>query len=142
MNEQDFSRRLVIVVRKDLEGWQVANTIAHISAYVGNKLKDSFGTGETFIFSDDVEIPRNSQYPMIIKAAENAEQVKEVFDLARQEGLLSIAFIREMIDSTSDEEIETILKNKTYDEAELLGFGVFGENEQIKSLTKKFSLWK
>lgn len=142
MTEQDFSQRLVIVVRKDIEGWQVANTIAHISAYTGNKLKDSFGTGESFAFSDGVEIPRNSQYPMIIKAAENAEQVKEAFDLARQEGLLSIAFIREMIESTSDEEIETILESKTYADAELLGFGVFGENEHIKALTKKFSLWK
>jgi len=142
MTEQDFSRRLVIVVRKDLEGWQIANTIAHISAYIGNKLKDSFGTGESFTFTDGVEIPRNSQYPMIIKAAENAEQVKEAFDLARQEGLLSIGFIREMIDCKGDEQIETILKSKTYSDAELLGFGVFGENEQIKSLTKKFSLWK
>lgn len=142
MTEQDFSSRLVIVVRKDLEGWQVANTIAHISSYVGNKLKDSFGTGESFAFSDGIEIPRNSQYPMIIKAAESAEQVKEIFDLAREKGLLCIGFIREMIDSTSDEEIENILKSKTYNDVELLGFGVFGENEQIKSLTKKFSLWK
>lgn len=142
MTEQDFSQRLVIVVRKDIEGWQVANTIAHISAYIGNKLKDSFGTGESFTFSDGIEIPRNSQYPMIIKAAENAVQTKESFDQVRQEGLLTIGFIREMIDCKGDEQIETILKSKAYGDAELLGFGVFGENEQIKSLTKKFSLWK
>lgn len=142
MTEQDFSRRLVIVVRKDIEGWQAANTIAHISAYVGNKLKDSFGTGDSFVLSDGGEIPRNSQYPMIIKAAENAEQVKDGFDQVREEGLLAIGFIREMIDSTSDEQIEAILKSKSYADVELLGFGVFGENEQIKSLTKKFSLWK
>lgn len=142
MTPQDFSQRLVIVVRKDIEGWQVANTIAHISAYVGNKLKDSFGTAESFVFADGKEIPRNSQYPMIIKAAETADQVKEVFDLTRQEGLLSIGFIREMIDCTGDAQIEAILKDKSYADAELLGFGVFGENEQIKSLTRKFSLWK
>jgi len=142
MTEQDFSQRLVIVVRKDIEGWQAANTIAHISAYIGNKLKDSFGTGESFVFSDGTQIPRNSQYPMIIKVSDNTEQLKDVFNQAREAGLPSIGFIREMIDSTSDEEIEAILKSKQYNDVELLGFGVFGENEQIKSLTKKFSLWK
>lgn len=35
-NSQDFSKKVIIVVRKDLEGWQIANTIAHISAYLGS----------------------------------------------------------------------------------------------------------
>lgn len=42
---QDFENRIVLVVRNDLEGWQIANTIAHMSAYLGNRLKDRFGIG-------------------------------------------------------------------------------------------------
>src|SRR5437763_12051262 len=35
---QDFTRKIVIVVNKELEQWQVLNTVAHISAFIGNKM--------------------------------------------------------------------------------------------------------
>ena len=38
---QDFENRIVLVVRGDIEGWQVANTVAHIGAYLGNRLEES-----------------------------------------------------------------------------------------------------
>ena len=47
-----------------------------------------------------------------------------------------------MIDTTVDQEIIDGLKNKTEAQTELLGIGIFGENEAVKTLTKKFSLWK
>lgn len=90
---QDFSKKIVIVVDKNLESWQVLNTVAHISAYLGNKMKVKFGTGDFF-------------------------------------------------ETTNDEEIVKILSNKTDDEIEYLGIGIFGENEQVNKLTKMFSFWK
>lgn len=141
MSEQDLSQRLVIVVRKDLEGWQVANAIAHIAAYMGHKLGDSFDTGEFFMTRDSKEFPRNSQYPMIIKAANSSESLHTVLEKAREQKLLHHAFIREMIDTTSDEEIEKILAAKTEAEIEILGIGIFGPHELVNSVVKKFSLW-
>jgi len=142
MTEQDFSKRLVIVVRKDLPGWQAANTIAHISAYIGKKLGDSFGTGEFFQTMDGKPFPRNSQYPFIIKRANSSEQLQNVLMKAREENLLHHAFIREMIETTDDAEIETILSAKTEDEIEMLGVGVFGEHDVVNAITKKFGLWE
>ncbi|KND49290.1 MAG: hypothetical protein AB203_02745 [Parcubacteria bacterium C7867-008] len=142
MKEQDFTKRLTIVVRSDLESWQVANAIAHISAYIGNKLEGDFDTGTYFTSVDNVTFPRNSQYPIIIKAASDTNVLKQAFDIVRAEGLLHIAFMREMIESSDDAEIERILKDKKCDDIELLGFGVFGENEKVKTLTKQFGLWK
>lgn len=141
MSEQDFSSRLVIVVRKDLEGWQVANTIAHVSAYIGSKL-ENFGTGEYFESMDGGKYPRNAQYPFIIKRANSSEQLKTVLEKARVENLLHHAFIREMIETTDDVEIETILKDKTEADIEILGVGVFGPHETINGITKKFGLWE
>ncbi|MFA7309767.1 MAG: DUF2000 family protein, partial [Candidatus Paceibacterota bacterium] len=62
-NVQDFKKRMVIIVRKDLPGWQVTNTIAHISACIGNTLGASLRTGEVFTTGDGAQYPRNSQYP-------------------------------------------------------------------------------
>ena len=141
MNAQDFTKRLTIVVRKDVEGWEAANTIAHISAYIGHEL-ESFGTGDTFDTKDGKKYPRNSQYPIIIKRANSSEQLHTVLTKAREGEVLHHAFIREMISTTDDSEIETILGAKNDEEVEILGIGVFGEHDEINTLTKKFGLWE
>ena len=141
MAEQDFSKRLVIIVRKDLPAWQAANTVAHISAYIGYKLGGSFGTGEFFVTADKKDFPRNSQYPFIIKKANSNEQLHNVLLQAREHKILYHAFIREMIETTDDIERENILDSKPESGVELLGLGVFGPHEEVNLLTKKFSLW-
>lgn len=67
---QDFTQRISIVVRKDIEPWQVTNTIGHIAAALGNRIGTDFLTGESFTTRDGVTIPRNSQYPIIVLSAD------------------------------------------------------------------------
>ncbi len=59
---QDFTKRFAIVLNKDLPSWQVLNTVAHISAYLGNKIEiqSPFDTGKYFITQDQKQHPRNS----------------------------------------------------------------------------------
>ncbi len=63
---QDFTKRISIVVDKNLPNWQVLNTVGHISAYFGNKLASEFGTGDYFVTKDGINLPRNTQYPIIV----------------------------------------------------------------------------
>ena len=138
---QDFSKKIAIVLRKDLENWQALNTTAHISAFLGNKIKDDFDSGEYFTTKDSKNHPRNSQYPIIVLAA-NPGQLMGLMENVRQSGLLYHGFIQEMIETTNDNEIVEILKDKNDSEIEYLGIGIFGDNNKVKELTKKFSLWK
>jgi len=138
---QDFTKRLSIVVRGDLPTWQALNAVAHISAYVGNKIGSSFGTEEYFVTQDNVNHPRNSQYPFIVLKA-SSDQMRGFIDDVRKSELLYLGFIREMIETTDDAEIEKILAKKIDADIEYLGIGVFGTHEEVKTLTKKFSLWK
>lgn len=140
--QQDFSRRAIIVVRKDLESWQIGNTIAHVGAYLGNKLWNSFATGERFTTKDAAAYPRNSQYPFIIKRANSSAQLRTLLEKARKAGVLHHAFVREMIDFADDAKLQEALGQKTDSEIELLGVGVFGSNDETSTLTKKFGLWE
>ena len=115
--------------------------VAHISAYVGNKLGSSFGTGAYFVTQDKMNHPRNSQYPFIVLKAD-AKQMNGFMNEVRKAKLFYHGFIREMIETTDDAEIERILAKKPDAEIEYLGIGVFGLHEAIKTLTKEFSLWK
>lgn len=139
--EQDFNNKIVLVIRKDLESWQVANTVAHISAFLGNKLADNFGTGDNFTTLDGRIHPRNSQYPIIIKRANSNEQLHNLMANVRKSNFLYHGFIREMLDHTSDTDLQADLGNKNDEEVEYLGIGVFGKNKELDKLTKKFGLW-
>lgn len=139
--EQDFSKRISIVIRGDLPLWQAMNVVAHIAAYIGNKMKEAFDTGEYFATSDGKLYPRNSQFPIIIFTANHSEIISLTGDV-KNSGLLYLSFIREMIETTNDNKLQTILKNKKDEELEYLGVGFFGKNEEVKALTKRFSLWK
>ncbi|MGH7141588.1 MAG: DUF2000 family protein [Minisyncoccia bacterium] len=142
MTTQDFSNKIVLVIRKDIGGWQCANTIAHIAAYVGNKLRDSFSTGDVFVTKDAMKYPRNSQYPIIIKRAGSSEQLKNFLEKVRASNLLYHAFIREMLDYTDDVELQNAINIKSDEHVELLGVGIFGPNVKIAALSKKFGLWE
>lgn len=139
--EQDFSKKIVIVINQDLENWRKANSISHVAAYIGNKLKGMFATGENFITQDGKEHPRNTQYPIIILTAKPG-QMTNFMRSVRESGLLYHGFIKEMIDTTDDKEIIELLKTKTDEEIEYLAIGLFGDNTEVDRLTKKYSLYK
>ena len=138
---QDFTRKMVIVVRKDLASWQSMNTVAHIAAYLSNKMREHFDTGEFFVTQDRHNHPRNTQYPIIVLSAKPG-QMPNLMAKVRASGLLYLGYIEEMIETTDDAEIEQILAQKTDAEIVYLGIGVFGPNEEVAALTKKYSLWK
>jgi hypothetical protein len=141
-NLQDFEHRIILVIRNDIEGWQAANAIAHISAYLGNQLQDRFGTGTFFSTKDKVNHPRNSQYPIIVKRAKSNEQLQNLMQKVREANVLYHGFIREMIDYTDDSDLQKSLEKKNDGEIEYLGIGVFGPNDIVNTLTKKFGLWE
>lgn len=139
---QDFSKKITLLVNKELEPWQMANTVAHMSAYLGNNLtKGEFGTGSYFVTSDGEKLPRNSQYPIIIKRAAEKD-LHKVLAKAEEQRVRHHVFIKEMQDTTNDQEIVDSLRNQAAADTTFYGLGVFGENEEIDTLTKGFQLWQ
>lgn len=139
--EQDFSRRMAVVINKDLPSWQVLNSVGHIAAFLGNKINTPFDTGEYFVTKDGVNHPRNTQYPIIIFSAKPAE-LKKLIKEVRASGLLYLGFLPEMIEMNDDNELARAIGEKLDDNMEYAGIGIFGENEKVRELVKKFSLWK
>jgi hypothetical protein len=138
---QDFSKKIVIVVNKELEQWQVLNTVAHISAYIGHKLENEFGTDEFFVTKDSINHPRNSQFAIVVVRARPG-QLPNLMAKVRESGLLYHGFIKEMIETTDDSEIVEILSSAPDSEVEYLGIGIFGSKEKVDALTKNYQLWR
>ena len=138
--KQDFSQKMVIVIDQDLPSWQVMNTSGHLAAFLGNKMKAPFDTGKFFLTKDEVPLPRNSQYAVITLSAKKVELKKLLADVQKS-GLLYLAYIPEMMQTTDDKKLENIVKLKDLDDIEVVGVSIFGPVEKVEQLTSKFTLW-
>ncbi len=139
---QNFERKITLLVNKELEPWQMANAVAHMSGYFGNNIaKTEFVTADMFITKDGKPLPRNSQYPIIIKRA-NEKDLHKVLQKAREAHLKHHVFIKEMQDTNIDADIVNTLSSKAEDEVIFFGLGLFGSSEEVDGLTKHFQLWK
>ncbi len=138
---QDFSRKMSIVVRKDVASWQLTNTIGHIAAYLGNKMSEPFDTGKYFTAKDGVDFPRNSQFPIVVLRAPGAE-LKSLATKLPDSKLSWIAYVQEMIDMIDDNELGKALSAKSSEEMDILGIGIFGPKDRLKELTGTLQLWK
>ncbi len=113
-----------------------------MTAIIGNKTEDQkFTSGDYFVGSDKVDIPRNSQYPIIIKRASEKE-LHDLFESIRIAGLTHHVFIKEMQDTTNDQEITNVLKNQAIADTAFYGVCFLADADVADALTKKFQLWQ
>ncbi|MCA9375392.1 DUF2000 domain-containing protein, partial [Candidatus Dojkabacteria bacterium] len=140
-NKQDFNKRFVIILDKELKGWELTNTVGHISAYLGSKVGNTLQSKPEFETADGEMIPANSQYPVVTFSANSGQFTSLLLKISKA-AVIYIAFTKDMIKFTDDEELAEAIKKQKTEELQILGVGVFGDNTTLKSLTNKFSLWK
>lgn len=141
--QQDFSKKITIAVREDVLSWQLTNTVGHIAAYLGNKMQEPFDTGSVFSTKDGIQIPRNSQFPIVTLSA-NHDSLHNLARTLRETApqIQWIIYVQEMIDHSDDVELATALSEIKSCELSILGIGLFGDKEILKKLTGGMKLWK
>jgi lysyl-tRNA synthetase class 2 len=139
---QDFSKRIVTIVDKDLEAWRVTNAVAHMNAIIGNELpKEQLVSGDYFLSKDGVPLPRNPQYPIIIMRADE-KTLHMLYKKVKSHNLTHHVFIKEMQDTTNDQEIIAALNSQPLDDIQFYGVSFIAPNGIADELTKGLQLWK
>lgn len=138
--KQNFDKKIVLVVEKDLGEWKILNTVSHLAAFIGNKMTDPFDTGSYFATKDGLQLPRNSQFPIIVLSATKS-QIKELTVEAQKTGTLFITFTKDMIETNDDKKLEKMLSEQDSDHVEYLGIGLFGKKSGLDEITKGLNLW-
>jgi lysyl-tRNA synthetase class 2 len=139
---QDFSKRIVAVVNKELEPWRVTNAVAHMNAIIGSMVdKEQLVSGDYFVSQDGEKLPRNPQYPIIIMRADEKE-LHKIYTNVRERKLKHHVFIKEMQDTTNDQEIINTMREQTIEATTFYGIAFFAPNEIADELTKNLQLWK
>lgn len=139
--KQDKSKKFVVVLNKDLKGWELTNTMGHIVGYLGSKVGEDITFFSHFETADEDKIPANSQYPVVALSAKPG-QMYNFLTKVEKSGLNHLAYTQDMIDSGDDVELQQLIGGKRKKDLKYLGIGIFGNSDVIDGLTKKFSLWK
>lgn len=137
---QDFSKKIVAVVDKELEPWRMANAVAHMTAIIGNQTKKEVLTsGDYFVGADGTAIPRNSQYPIIIMRADQKE-LHKLFGKVKSKRIPHHVFIKQMQDTSNDQEIIDSLANQTIADTTFYGVTFMAGNDLADELSKGLQL--
>lgn len=139
---QDKTKKLTMVLKEDLKGWQLTNTVGHLTAYLGAQIgKDNFQSTISFETKDGTSLPANCQYPVITKSA-TVKQLENLVSKVEKSDLPYLIYTMDMIDSGDDVELTKMFEKQEKAKLRYLGIGIFGDNKKVDKLTNKFSLWK
>jgi hypothetical protein len=135
------THKFVAVLNKKVEIGRLMNALAHMS--VG--LSASYGEisqmrFDTYTDKDGGVHQSISDNPFIILRADNSNQIRTLRNALIERNIHYNDFTSTMVEGTYKEQKERTAQTP---EAELEYFGIcmFGEQDELTELTKKFSLW-
>ncbi len=138
----ETTKRFVAVLSKKAETGRLMNALGHMAA----GLVGGHGLGDDGTFLDyqdrdgSVHSPI-SHFPFIVLSADNSSQLSKVIEQAKELNIPYNFFTDTMTIGGSDPQREAT-RAKAATELEYWGVCLFGDTEQLKPLTKKFSLFR
>lgn len=136
------AKRFVVVVNGKVEPGRLMNAIGHMTAgLVGN-----YSNQQEFAFVDYTDKEGNlhaklSHYPFIILKAKNSNQILSLREKLIERKISFYDFTDSMPIGTTHEQVSAT-KQKSAKEQTYFGLTAFADTDEIKELTKKFSLYK
>ncbi len=138
---QDLTKKIVIVVDKSLENWQVVNVSSHVASVIGRKIKN-FTSGGRLFSKDGKAFDFNSQYNIVTLKAGSGQIMKLYDSVAESSDIESFMFLEEMLELSDDAQMKKDVGNKQSSDIKGIGIGLFGDKELLDKFTGKFSLWR
>jgi hypothetical protein len=136
------SKRFIAVLNKKVEAGRLMNALGHMTAglvggyeNVGDmcflQYKDKNGGAH----------PNISHYPFIVLAADNSNQIRTVRNEAIKRSIPFTDFTSTMTVGTSQEQVNATAATPEL-ELEYFGICMFGNTDDLREFTKKFSLFR
>ena len=124
-----YDKKVAIIIRDDLAGWQKLNVTAFLAGSVAIKFPETHG--KAFINASGSEYLPFIKHPILIYKAETDVQLKRAFNRAKEREL-QIGIYTVPLFATKNEEgnLEEILKY-TDEDQELAGIIIYGENKKV-----------
>jgi len=137
-----ITHKFVAVLNKKVPVGNLMNALGHMTAGLVGAYPDIKGMRFASYFDKDGgEHQSISDNPFIILAADNSNKIRTLRNELKTAGVHFVDFTSTMTVGTYAEQQDRTKKTPE-PELEYYGICMFGAAEQLRELTKKFSLWK
>ncbi|WP_390339531.1 DUF2000 domain-containing protein [Vibrio harveyi] len=134
-------KRFVAVISKKVEVGRAVNVLGHLSVSLASQLSDGDAVYTDYHDLDGNLHPNISHYPFIVLRADNSNKIRKLRQEALDRGIPFSDFTHTMVEGGSEVQQQTT-KNTSEAKLEYLGICLFGETENLRELTKRFSLYR
>lgn len=134
--------RFVAILNKKIEIGCLMNALGHMTAGLSGKVGDAGKMA--FLDYQDKDggtHPGISHFPFIVLTADNSNKIRTVRNEALARGIPFTDFTSTMTIGTSQQQVEATAATAESD-LEYFGIVLFGETQELKAFTGKFSLFR
>ncbi len=141
MLPDENSKRFIAILNKKIDTGKLMNALGHMTA----GLAGGFDMAKDMNFLEYVDKdggvhPHISHFPYIVLKADNSNKIRTIRNEAVERGVLFTDFTSTMTVGTSADQLERT-KHTPESELEYYGICLFGNTEDLKGFTGKFSLF-
>ena len=141
-NQNPTTYKFVAVMNKKIESGKLMNALGHMAAGLTALFPDKVLLRfDNYFDKNDTEHPSISDNPFIVLSADNSNQVRTLRNALKENNIPFTDFTSTMTVGTFAEQKQRTSETPEL-ELEYYGICFFGENNQLRELTKKFSLWR
>lgn len=142
MLPDETRHRFVAILNKKVEIGKLMNALGHMTA----GLAGGYGISKEMHFLEYKDgngnlHPHISHFPFIVLQADNSNQIRNLKKEIVTKNIFFTDFTSTMTIGTSNEQQKNTAKTQELD-LEYYGICVFGKTDELKILTKKFSIFK
>ena len=135
-------KRFIAILNKKIEMGTLMNALGHMTAgLVGGSTDQSSFCFLQYKDADDSPHPNISHYPFIVLKADNSNKIRKVRAEAMSRGIPFTDFTSSMTVGTSAAQLAATEQSRE-EELEYFGICLFGQTEELREFTGKFSLFK
>lgn len=136
------SKRFIAILNKKVEPGRLMNALGHITAGLAGTTENS----EEMCFleysdKDGGSHPSISHFPFIVLKADNSNKIRTVRNECIARGIPYSDFTSTMTIGTSEEQ-QNATKDTPEQELEYYAIVLFGDTDELKEFTGKFSLYR
>ncbi|CAI0981072.1 DUF2000 family protein [Serratia entomophila] len=135
----DNEKKFYIILNRNHETATLFNAACHLTAGITDLIEQR----EFHHYPSSIDgISANmSHYPVVILQAKNSSQLSSLILKCREERVLFNFFTTTMLSYSAEQQIADTA-NSEYDQLDFVAVALYGETEQLKPLTKKFSVYR
>ena len=135
------SKRFIAVLNKKIEIGRLMNALGHITAGLATSVNVNEMCFLQYADKDGSIHPNISHFPFIVLKADNGNKIRTVRNECIGRNIPFSDFTSTMTIGTSEDQ-QNATKNSLESELEYYGIVMFGNTEELKEFTAKFSLFQ